>query len=378
MDFDNFFDEFPAVSKDAWLEQVKKDLKSRALEELEWQADADLQVSPFVHADDFGQAPAPLTGVPKTWEICEEIQVAAPVSAANEQALEALQGGAEGLGFTFDELPDSKKLEKLFSGIHAEYIGLHFNGSIARQYPGVLAGLLSSAFSARAYVGEHLRGSIRFNPFHDNPRMIDWRYISEYTDYCREHLPGFRTICLEMQDGPATASLATLLVQADTCLQQMNEKGVPPVMLLPRMEIAFKAGKSYFLEIAKIRAFKILWLNLLNAKKLPLAYPVFSATLHPAAYTDDLYANMIRSTAMAMSAIIGGVDRLTVAPYDTGREAAATYPPAFGRRIARNVQHLLKMESRLDEIADAAAGSYYIESFTRQLAEKAWREFISA
>jgi methylmalonyl-CoA mutase len=59
-------------------------------------------------------------------------------------------------------------------------------------------------------------------------------------------------------------------------------------------------------------------------------------------------------------------------PYDAGREVQATYPQAFSRRIARNVQHLLKMESAMDEVADPAAGSYYVETLTGQLAEKAW------
>ena len=72
---------------------------------------------------------------------------------------------------------------------------------------------------------------------------------------------------------------------------------------------------------------------------------------------------------------VASSSRLTVLPYDAGRETQAAYPQAFSRRIARNVQHLMKMESALDEVADPAAGSYYIETLTRQLAERAWEEF---
>ena len=78
---------------------------------------------------------------------------------------------------------------------------------------------------------------------------------------------------------------------------------------------------------------------------------------------------------MAMSAVQGGVDRLTVLPYDAGREDKAEYPQAFGRRIARNVQQLLKLESGFDQVPDPAAGSYYIENLTRLFAEKAWAQF---
>jgi len=67
-----------------------------------------------------------------------------------------------------------------------------------------------------------------------------------------------------------------------------------------------------------------------------------------------------------------------VLPYEAGHEAEASFPPAFGRRIARNVQHLLKMESFFNEIPDPAAGSYYIEKLTQQLANQAWQSFQKA
>ena len=102
--------------------------------------------------------------------------------------------------------------------------------------------------------------------------------------------------------------------------------------------------------------------------------PALAVSFRPNAYTDDLYTNMIRATTMSMSAVLGGAARLTVLPYDAGREALATYPQAFSRRIARNVQHLLKMESGFDQLSDPAAGSYYIETLTRQLADQMWRE----
>ena len=102
---------------------------------------------------------------------------------------------------------------------------------------------------------------------------------------------------------------------------------------------------------------------------------VVSARFRADVYTDDLHTNMIAATTMAMSAVLGGADRLTVLPFDTGREEQSPYPQAFSRRIARNVQQLLKLESGLAEVADPAAGSYYIEQLTRQLAEKAWEEF---
>ena len=82
---------------------------------------------------------------------------------------------------------------------------------------------------------------------------------------------------------------------------------------------------------------------------------------------------MIRTTTQAMAAVIGGVRRLSLLPAD----AFGGDSTPFTRRMARNVQHLLRMESYLDRVVDPAAGSYYLETLTEQLAERAWRQFQS-
>jgi methylmalonyl-CoA mutase len=99
--------------------------------------------------------------------------------------------------------------------------------------------------------------------------------------------------------------------------------------------------------------------------------PPIEAQLAPTVQTSDPNYNIIQSTTQAMAAIIGGVDRLTVLPSDAFQGATTD----FSRRIARNVQHILKMESYLDWVADPAAGSYFIEKLTLHLAEAAWNSF---
>lgn len=84
---------------------------------------------------------------------------------------------------------------------------------------------------------------------------------------------------------------------------------------------------------------------------------------------------MIKATTMAMSAILGGANQLVVKPYDEDREHLSNYPPQFARRIARNIQHLLKMESGFEQLLDPAAGSHYIEHATIQIADKSWELF---
>lgn len=372
MTLDNdFFSEFPPLSKEEWLRQIAKDLKGRPLEELDWQIGEDLKVSPFAHADDFAELPTPFFGEPNNWEICEDVLVTEPV-AANRQALEALEGGAEGLRFVFEKSPDAAVFEQIFEKIHSDFIGLHFAGAGVAENPGAVLGNLERLAKQKGIPTEKLRGSLGYDPA-ASAGIVDWRYLVDLVKFAKEKFPQFRLVTVAIPS--SVGELAAGLKKGNLYLEKLTERGLSPTDAVNTLQFSIAIGKSYFLEIARIRAFKLLWLNVLKVWNAPLNYPLVDAHFQPEAYSDELYTNMIRATTMAMSAILGGADRLTVLPYDAGREAQATYSQAFSRRIARNVQHLLKMESFLHEIPDAAAGSFYIEKLTEQLAEKAWGEF---
>lgn len=373
----DFFAEFPPVSKADWLARIAKDLKDKPLENLYWQLDEQIKVDPFGHADDFQQSPAPLAGVAIGWEICETVPVGDP-AAANAQALEALAGGAESLCFSFETIPDSAAFARLFEDVFLDYIGLHFSGRAVGENPGAFLALLQSLATQRGLSPALLHGSLRYAPA-NQPGLHDWRYLVDLLDFANQNFPNFRVISVQAElQNELPDQLATMLRNGNLYLEKLAERGVAAENAAAALQFEFEIGKSYFVEIAKFRAFKLLWLNVLRGWNAPLTYPQMTAQFAPAAYSDDIYSNMIRATTMAMSAVLGGAARLTVLPYDAGREAAAQYPQAFGQRIARNVQHLLKMESHLDEVADPAAGSFYIEKLTQQLAEAAWQEFKGA
>jgi methylmalonyl-CoA mutase len=396
---DDSLSEFPPVSKADWLRQVAKDLKGRPLEELDWQADGDIIVSPFAHADDFAGQPLPPAGAANNWEICEEVFVTDAV-AANRQALEALRGGAEGLRFYFEKSPDAAIFDQLLEGIYPDFIGLHFAGPGVEQNPGAVLGHLERLAGERNIPTENLRGSLSNDPA-AKTGIVDWLYLADLAHFAKEKFPQFKLVTIALSptpnpspDGrgdversvdrnavfatsplPVGEGLGVGLTHGNLYLQKLSERGLSAADVAGIMQFSIPVGKSYFLEIAKIRAFRSLWLNVLKGWNAPLDYPVTEARFQPEAYTDELYSNMIRATTMAMSAVLGGAGRLTVLPYDAGREGQATYPQAFSRRIARNVQHLLKMESAFSEIPDPATGSYYIEKLTQQLAERAWSAF---
>lgn len=375
-----FFAEFPPVSKEEWLQKISKDLKGKPLEDLDWHVSEHFAVSPFAHADDFPQPVPPLAAEPNRWEICEDVAAADPV-AANREALAALEGGAEGLRFYVDRTPEAAYFSPLLDGIHLDYIGLHFSGKGVSANPGAIFAALEQQAKTKVIPASRLRGSLDYAPL-SIAGIVDWRYLADLTAYARQKFPGFRLVTISPAPLPLPeepeAGLTSLLQQGNRYLDNLAKRGVPPGEAAGIMQFSIAVGQNYFLEIARIRAFKLLWINVLKAWNAPLKYPMVAAHFRRDAYTDDLYTNMIRATTMAMSAALGGADRLTVLPYDAGRETKAAYPQAFSRRIARNVQHLLKMESGFDRIQDPAAGSYYIEKLTLQLAEKTWKAFVSS
>lgn len=365
----DLLENFAPISKADWLKQIEQDLKGRPLQELVWQAAPGLDIDPLVHAEDFPEPPLPLAGHNLHWEICEQVYAQYP-AATNAQALQALEYGAEALVFDRETPWTPVAIEKTLAGMHLDFISIYFKGDSIMQDPG---GLMS-ALIAHAQ-GKTLRGGLERTLVQEG-RLTDWRYAADMAAFALEQTPGLRTICISAEGiAHPVDSVASLLKQGHEHFIKLQENGLSPVHAAAQIQFKVDCGVQYLIEIARLRAFRQLWLQVLDAWGVMANYPVVYATFNPDSYTDDLHSNMVRATTMAMSAVIGGADRLTVRPYDAGREVQSDTRAAFGRRIARNVQHLLKMESGFETLSDPAAGSYYIESLTRQIATLAWEKF---
>ncbi len=373
----DFFAEFPPISKAEWLERIAKDLKGKALDDLYWALGNDLRVDPFGHADDQLVPPMPLVEEAQGWIINEDITAADDMAAANRQALEALAFGAESVCFSVEALD---ALPVLLSRVYLDYVQINFRGTGVVSAPAALLEALGQIAEQQGVERQRLSGALYFDPL-AGPMGADWRYVSDLIAFVRTEFPGYRTLSVCAAEGycrpeGAVASLVDMLQRGESYLRLGAERGIEPALMAEQLQFEVNVGVSYYVEIARLRAFRLLWLNVLQAWEVPLAYPVLDVRFAPAAYTDELYTNMIRATTMAMSAVLGGAQRLTVLPYDAGRERLAQYPQTFGRRIARNVQHLLKLESGFADLTDPVAGSYFIEKLTAQLAGQAWNAFL--
>jgi methylmalonyl-CoA mutase len=193
-------------------------------------------------------------------------------------------------------------------------------------------------------------------------------------------LPRFRTLAVSgyiFHNAGSTIvqELAFALSMGNEYLSKLTGLGMSIDDVAKRMKFTFAISSNYFMEIAKFRAARMLWANIVNAygaqtncaRKMRVC--AITSQWNQTIY--DPYVNMLRGTTEAMSAALAGVDSLEVTPFDM----AFQKPAEFSDRIARNVQSLLKEESYFDRVVDPAAGSYYIENLTASIAQEAWKLF---
>jgi methylmalonyl-CoA mutase len=171
-----------------------------------------------------------------------------------------------------------------------------------------------------------------------------------------------------------TEELAFTLAMANDYLAHLTDRGIDPVVIQQSMRLSFTSGPNYFLEIAKLRAARILWSLLTEAygmKHTDSSIDIHATTARWNQTLYDPYVNMLRGTSEAMAAVIGGADYLTVLPFNI----ASGKSTALADRIARNVPIILREEGYLDKVADPSAGSYYLEKLTHELGARSWGLF---
>jgi len=358
-DRENLFKDFPPTSKKEWLAKIEKDLKGRSFTDLIWHLSESTPIDPFYHPDDKIVVTGPLIPTNSTqnnWEIGEYILIGDSFSEANQHALTALNGGAEALLFQCgaQELNDAN-IALLLHDIELNLISVHFEFSTKEG--------LENSFSTLKKLAQW-RGAL-----HLTAAQIEMPLFSNKDQKVHTLIADGRKY---YQDTAHTADeLAQMLFDIFPVFSRVAEE-TSPSTANERVKLLLAIDTSYFVAIAKIRALKILWANFIQAFGVhPSLLPEIEVHLTPYPTESDPNTNMIRSATQTLSAAIGGANRIFVTPADSQQGQSTD----FTRRIARNVQHLLKMESYIDRVIDPAAGSYYIEKLTGALAEKAWKKF---
>lgn len=372
------FDAFAQPTKADWLAQLAKDLKGKPLSDLDWQLEERVRLSAVYTAEDLPSPPPTLVHgrTNNAWQIGEYIDVH-DAGAANAQALEGLRGGVNAPLFRFFHLPDVAELAVLLADIEPAYISVHFAPHYPDKDPAELFRNLIYYTRQRGVPLADIRGSIDFDPLLDWTSP-PWPPLVRLLRFADRYMPQFKVLQINGQvlhtgADDSARELAWMVAKGVAYMAQLAELGVPPSVTNGHLQFSVAVGKRYFVEIAKIRALKLLWANVLAAYGIEgAALPPIAAHLATESQTDNREYNMISAATQAMSAAIGGADSVFVLPADAATQEQSS---SFTRRIARNVQHLLQLESHLDRVADPAAGSYYIETLTQALAASAWAQF---
>jgi len=393
------FPEFPPVTTQDWEKKIIEDLKGADYEKkLVYKPNEGIRIKPDYSADDlkslnysdqYPDAFPYIRGNKKSgnnWFIRQDIQVS-DLKRANEKALDILMKGVDSLGFILNEEKEYTKddLDLLLRNIFAEIVEINF--SVGLNALTVMKNHYEMLVRYNRDF-QKIYGSLDFDPF---SRIISkGEYFSskeEDLETCvelikvAEHLPHFTVIAVNGENfhnagATIVEELAFSLAAGAEYLTQLTEKGLSVNKVAPRLRFRFATGSNYFLEIAKYRAVRLLWAHIVKAYG-PSRDDIAKMTIHAvtskwnkAIY--DPYVNMLRTTTEAMSSIVAGIDSLTVGPFS---EPFGKIDD-FAERIARNQQLLLKEESYLDQVADPAAGSYYVESLTDAIASEAWKLFL--
>jgi methylmalonyl-CoA mutase len=213
------------------------------------------------------------------------------------------------------------------------------------------------------------------------PLALDRLYdeLAVISHWAIANAPNLKTLPVHedpWHDGGADSALSLGLVLASAVqkLRAMETRGLELDDAAAQIQFQLCMGTDFFMEIAKVRALRLLWSDVLSAAGCPTvaaAARVHARTSRRTLTLLDPHVNMLRVTTQAMSAVFGGVDSLHVSPFDE----MDSVPDEFSRRIARNVQLILAHECRFDQVQDPAGGSWYVEKLTADLAHKAWAVF---
>jgi len=172
----------------------------------------------------------------------------------------------------------------------------------------------------------------------------------------------------------AVQDLAFSLAEGSEYVFQLSKRGNNSNKIASQISFKFGIGSFYFMEIAKLRAARILWSKILEEYGVDTEFCKMHIIAKTTLYNQsiaDIHNNILRGTTEAFSAILGGVDMLDVTPFDQSISSANE----FSLHLARNIQNILKEETHLDKVIDAAGGSYFVEKLTDELCTKAWALF---
>ncbi|MGE3309386.1 MAG: methylmalonyl-CoA mutase family protein [Limisphaerales bacterium] len=413
--------EFPPATWESWKTQVEAELKGASFEKKMFTPTYEgITLKPIYRREDIEGLPhvASLPGfgpfvrgsavvgrAVRAWDVSQEIAVA-DAAGFNAAARSGLARGLTALNMVVDMAtrsgadPDWAPREAIGAG----GVSVASLGDLRTALEGIdlakvplfvrtgasgmpVAALIMALLRERGTDPGVLRGCIEMDPLgvlaHEGrlAQSLDgaYREMAALTGWGAANAPGLKTVCVHTRPwheagGHAAQELGFALATALDYARALMERGLDFETVAPRFRFSITAGTRFFLEIAKLRAARMLWARVASVLRgspaaqrttLHVRTSLFNKTVH------DPTVNLLRTTVEAFAGVLGGCDSLQVGAFD---EVLRT-PDAFSQRIARNQQLVLRDECQLTEVTDPAGGSWYVEALTAELAARAWDVF---
>jgi methylmalonyl-CoA mutase len=413
--------DFPVPSFEEWKKQVEKDLKGESFDKkLTTNTYEGINLQPIYTQQDVEELPQTHTfpGFEhflrgsnfsgyngRAWEIAQEYNQALPEDL-NEALKYDLDRGLNSINIVLDNptqlgldadqsksgevgngglsISGVRKMQVLFKDIDLTNQPININGGFSA---------LPITLLFKAYADEtrtslmNIKGSITSDPYEylltKGELPISTKQIFDEIKLAAELMIksnspvktiGVSGMAFNNSGASALQELAFTLAAAVEYLQEMIDRGLKADDAAKRMKFTFGIGSFYFMEIAKLRAARMLWNKILEAygvKEENRKVFIHGKTAQFNQTYFDPYVNMLRTTIETFSAIAGGADSIHTNPFDETFNDSSS----FSRRIARNTQIILKEESHLDQVIDPAGGSYFVEKLTDDIAKAAWKLF---
>ena len=412
--------DFPKRRRADWEKLAAEELKGRSLDALSWMTPEGIQVKPLYGAEDLEalEHVQSLPGFPpylrgpyatmyanRPWTI-RQYAGFSTAEASNAFYRECLKAGQMGLSVAFDlathrgydsdhpqvvgdvgmagvAVDSVEDMKILFGGIPLDRmsVSMTMNGAVLP----VMAGFIVAA-EEQGVGQEQLSGTIQNDILKEfmvrntyiYPPEPSMRIVADIIEYTAKHMPKFNSISISgyhMQEAGATAvqELAFTLADGMEYVRAALSRGLEVDQFAPRLSFFFGIGMNFFMEIAKLRAARLLWARIMKQfgaeDPRSLALRTHCQTSGVSLTEQDPHNNIIRTAFEAMAAVLGGAQSLHTNAFDE----AMALPTPLSARVARNTQLILAEESGVGHVVDPLGGSYYVESLTGSVATAAWQ-----
>ena len=398
--------------KEKWKTTAESELKTDEIESLNWQTLEGIEVKPVYSSDDlmdlehldtmpgiepFLRGPRATMYTKRPWTV-RQYSGFSTAEESNTFYRENIAAGQTGLSVAFDlathrgydsdhprvtgdvgkagvAIDTVEDMKMLFDQIPLEKmsVSMTMNGAVipimamfvpAAEEQGVDQSSLKGTLQNDILKEFMVRNTYIYPPNHS------MRIVADIIEYCSHNLPQFNTVSISgyhMLEAGATCTqeLAYTLADGLEYVRSAMKKGLDIDDFAPRLSFFFGIGMNFFMEIAKLRAARLLWSEMIQKEFSPknpksLMLRTHCQTSGVSLTSQDPYNNIVRTTIEAMAAVLGGTQSLHTNSFDE----ALALPTPFSAQIARNTQLILREESGLTQVVDPLAGSYYLESLT--------------